>query len=389
MPEKLKIAFYSDSFLPAQDGVVSSVLNFRAELQRRGHEVYVFASGNSRTKQMVRGDDRVFVVKSLKFSKYPQYNFAVFPYLKSRKVNEINMDIIHAHTPFFMGLSALVAGKLNMIPIVGTFHTMFTEKTVINEYVSSNRLLGGMIHRAAWPYARFFYNRCNLVTAPTGTIKCMLEKNGINNTVVVPNSVDTNRFSPEVDGSELRSRLLRSGNRHMVLYVGRLSKEKQLDTLLKAMRRLKGSGIEAVIVGTGPAEHHYRSMAKRLRLDNVRFAGFARMEELPVYYASCDVFCIPSIFETQGIVSLEAMASGKPVVGADYLALSELIKDGKNGEKFAPGDSIGCARKIEKVIYNMGSYNTMRKTAAEFSIGRATDKLLNTYYKAIDNMTVS
>ncbi len=389
MSEKLKIAFYSDSFLPAQDGVVSSMLNFRSELHRRGHEVYVFASGNKSTRQIMREDDRVFVVRSIKFKKYPQYNFAVFPYFNSRKVNEISMDVIHAHTPFFMGLSALVAGKLNMIPTVGTFHTMFTEKTVINEYISSNRFVGGIAHKAAWPYARFFYNRCNVVTAPTATIKNMLADNGIGEAVVVPNSVDTNRFNPKMADPELKGRLLRRGNKHMVLYVGRLSREKQLTTLLKAMKRLRGKCVECVIVGTGPAERYYRSVAKRLHLDNVRFTGFVPRDELPKYYASSDVFCIPSIFETQGIVSLEAMASGKPVVGADYLALGELIKDGENGEKFAPGDSIACARKIEKVLYNIGSYNTMRETAAEFSIRRATDKLLNTYKKAIDAMTLS
>jgi 1,2-diacylglycerol 3-alpha-glucosyltransferase len=387
MSEKLTIAFYSDSFLPAQDGVVSSILNFRMELQRRGHDVYLFTSGNGKTRQMAGKDDKLFIAKSIKFNKYPQYNFALLPYF--RNVNEINFDVIHAHTPFFMGFSALMTSKLNMIPITGTFHTMFTEKTVIEEYVSSNRMVGSMITKYAWSYARFFYNRCNRVTAPTETIKKVLEKNGIHGADVVPNSVDIDRFSPKVDGSAVKAKLLKKKDSAIVLYVGRLSKEKQLDTLLHAMSHLKGKPIEAVIVGAGPAESYYRSMAKRLKLPNVTFAGFASNAELPGYYAASDVFCIPSIFETQGIVSLEAMACGKPVVGADFLALGELIKDGKNGEKFSPGDSVDCARKIEKVINNIGSYNTMRKTASGFSIERATDRLLNTYKKAIDRMTVS
>lgn len=389
MPEKLKIAFYSDTFLPAHDGVVTSILNFKHGLQDRGHEVYLFAAGNLRTRHLVGGEENVFIVNGISYKKYPQYNFALFPYLTSRKINEVNMDIIHAHTPFFMGFSSLVIAKLNKIPIVGTFHTMFTEKTVIDQYASSNKLVGGIVLKYAWPYARFFYNRCNLVTAPTDTIRKILAEHGIGNALVVPNSVDLEKFNPKVDGSDIRYKLLRKKGNSLVLYVGRLSREKKLETLLKAMRHLRDKNVEAVIVGTGPAERYYHLMAKKLKLNNVKFTGFVSDEELPRYYAAADAFCIPSIFETQGVVSLEAMAIGKPVIGADFLALSELIKEGKNGEKFVPGDSVNCAKKIEKVINNMGTYNTMLKTAAEFSTERATDKLLDTYKKAIDNMTLS
>jgi len=169
------------------------------------------------------------------------------------------------------------------------------------------------------------------------------------------------------------------------MYVGRLSKEKRIETLIKSARALKDENVRFVLVGTGPAYNHYLHMVDRLNLgDKIKLVGFVGNNELPKYYAACDAFCIPSTFETQGIVSLEAMACGKPVIGADYLALSDLIKNGKNGEKFRPGDANACARKIRKVLYNIDSYKGMLDTAKRYSIERTTDDLLNMYKRILN-----
>ena len=147
---------------------------------------------------------------------------------------------------------------------------------------------------------------------------------------------------------------------------------------------LKNDNFRFVIAGSGPALDYYKSMVTRYRLNNIfDFTGFIENHKLPAYYAAADAFCMPSTFETQGIVTLEAMACGKPVIGADYLALKELIINGKNGEKFKPNDHYACARKIRKVIYNIGSYKDMLNTAKEYSIERTTDKLLDAYKKII------
>ncbi len=389
MARKPVIALYSDTYLPACDGVVSSIVNFRGELLRRGYEVYLFVSGGPGRSRPHAGEDNVFVIKGMRFKRYPQYSFALFPFMASLKINEINPDVIHAHTPFFVGVSALMTARLNKIPMVGTFHTMVTDEDVIREYAASNPIVHRLLKKYAWSYARFFYTRCNTVTAPTMTMCRLLSMHGIHGAKCVPNSVDIGRFSPSVDGAQIRRKLFGDWDGATVLYVGRLSKEKKVDTMIRAMAHLRERRIRAVIVGTGPAEHYYRRIAARMHLDNVKFAGFVPNGALPGYYAAADLFCMPSTFETQGIAAIEAMASGKPVVGADHLALKELIHDGKNGEKFAPGDSSDCARKIETVINNMDSYNTMRKTAEKFSIERATDRLLEIYGMAMEGMTLS
>ncbi|HVC58452.1 MAG TPA: glycosyltransferase [Candidatus Acidoferrales bacterium] len=385
MSESMNIAFYTDTFLPAVDGVVTSIINFRNELERRGHTVYLFASGDSRTKAMTRGDKDVFVVRGTKFKKYPQYNLALFPFISPLKTRNLQIDIAHAHTPFTMGAYSLVYSRLNRIPNVGSFHTLFTSKSVIKEYTTRNRMVTKVLQKYSWPYAKFFYGKCDSVIAPSGSIKDLLVKKGIGNVSIVPNSVDTKRFNPKVSGTKIRSRVMRNERNKLVLYAGRLSKEKKLDVLIKAARRLKDSDIEFIIGGTGPAESYYRGLVARYNLQSkVRFVGFIDPELLPNFYAAADLFCIPSTFETQGIVSLEAMATGKPVVGADYLALGEMIKNGKNGEKFRPGDSRACASKISKVINNMSSYKSMLETARSYSVERTTDQLLDVYKKTID-----
>jgi 1,2-diacylglycerol 3-alpha-glucosyltransferase len=385
MSEPLCIAFYTDTFLPAVDGVVTSILNFRQELMRRGNDVYIFASGDSKTKAMIKNQKNIFVIRGMKFKSYPQYNLALFPFMSSLKLRNVKVDLFHAHTPFTMGFYALLQSRINKVPITSSFHTLFTDSAVINEYIADKRLRK-IAFKYSWPYIKFFYNKCDGVIAPSESIKTLLTSKGVSNLHVVPNSVDLKRFSPKVDGSKIRSQLVKGNKNKVVLYVGRLSKEKHLETLIKAARMLKGKNITFVICGTGPAGQHYHDMVKRMHLnEKVKFAGFISDELLPKYYAACDTFCIPSTFETQGIVSLEAMASGKPVIGADYLALRELINNGYNGEKFRPDNAQDCARKIEKVLYNEDSYKGMVETAKKYSIEKTTDNLLDAYKAVIDD----
>ncbi len=380
MRKKLKIFFYTDTFLPAIDGAVTSMLGFKKELESRGNSVIIVAAGNSRTKKMFKGRDDIIVVPSMKFKKYPQYNLALLPFMAAAKTGASDADIVHLQTPFTVGAYGMMVAKINRIPVVGSFHTMFTKRNVIMEYGVSNRITQRLLLKYAWPYAKFFYGKCNRVIAPSEAVKALLEKKDINNIDVVPNGIDIKRFNAKVDGSKLRNALIGSSDEKLVLYMGRVSKEKNISVMIRAAKLLKNKRIKFLIAGTGPALDYYISMVHRMGLEKtVKFIGFVDEKELPLYYAAADVLCMPSTFETQGIVSLEAMAVGTPVVGADYLALSEVIRNGENGEKFAPNDYRDCARKIEKVINSLGSYKKCVQTAKEYSIERVTTKLLSSY----------
>lgn len=386
--EKINIAFYSDTYLPAMDGVVNSMLNFKKELERRGHKVYIFTSGDKASKRSYSGK-RVFITTGIKFKPYPQYKIALFPYKSVMNLRDLKIDVIHAQTPFSMGLAAMTIAKLGKYPLVGTFHTMLNDRRIIDSYYPKNKMLKEFTSKYLWQYIQFFYRRCDATIVPTDAIEKFIHKNGVQNIHVVPNSVDTKVFSPRVSGSAMRKKLKIKKSEKLVLYLGRTSKEKRIEVLLKAAAMIvkKRKDVKFVIGGRGPAFEYYRNMSNRLGLSNyVKFIGFVKQEDLPALYAACDLFCMPSTFETQGIVALEAMATGKPVVGANYLALKELIKNGKNGEKFKPGDYIGCAKKIERVLNNSAKYrNRAVETAKSFSIDKATDKLLEVYQLIIQS----
>ena len=379
--DKLRVAFFSDTYLPAVDGVVTSMLNFKKELKKKGHKIFMFVAGDSAAKRKYQNDD-VFIVQGINFKPYPQYKVAVFPYMSMIKINALDIDIIHAQTPFAMGLAALMSAKILGKPIIGSYHTLVDNKDIIGSYYPKNKRIRYVAEIAARQYIKFFYNSCDCVFAPSGTIKRILEKKGIKNVYIVPNSVDIKRFNPEVSGQNIRRALKLRNSQKVILYVGRISREKKLEVLLNAAHALnmKRNDIVFVIGGHGPALEYYKRMAEKLKLDNLKFVGFIENKKLAEYYAACDVFCIPSTFETQGMVALEAMACGKPVVGADYLALKELIKNGKNGEKFKPGSHSECARKIEKVLNSSDKYtNCAIDTANEFSLERTTQRMLDLY----------
>jgi 1,2-diacylglycerol 3-alpha-glucosyltransferase len=377
------IAFYSDTYLPAMDGVVNSMLNFKRELERRGNKVYIFSSKKGMRGRGAAGASKdVFLYPGVDFKPYPQYSVAVFPYHSLLKLRSLDIDLIHAQTPFVMGFNGLMAAKLGRYPLVGSYHTMIGSKSLA-AYYPKNRMLKKFYSTYIWKYTKFFYNRCDATIAPSRVIESLLRRHDIKNTALVPNSIDTKRFSPKVDGSAMRERLGIGDGDRMVLYLGRISTEKKIEVMLRAAKsiRARRKDVSFVIGGTGPALEHYHHMAKRLGiLDSVKFLGFVGDKSLPSLYAASDALCIPSTFETQGIVSLEAMACGKPVVAADYLALHEIVENGRNGERFQAGNYIACAKKIEKVLNNCESYKKQAlSTANDFSVGKVTDRLLKVY----------
>jgi 1,2-diacylglycerol 3-alpha-glucosyltransferase len=380
--ERLNIAFYTDTYLPSMDGVVTSTINFKEELERRGHKVYIFATADGILKPRSSKKD-VFLYPGVEFRPYPQYNVALFPYNSIFKLNELKIDVVHAQTPMVMGFTALMAAKMLGCPFVGSYHTMVTNKRIVDTYYPKNRHLKKFAKISMLRYLKFFYNRCDAVIAPTKAIETMLRRSTISRISVVPNSIDTSTLNPKISGTRIRKSLGLGEKDKVILYLGRLSMEKKVEVLLNAAGTLmkKDDRIRLIIGGTGPAEGYYKSVARRLGImEKTKFIGFVDQALLPQTYAAADTVCLPSTFETQGIVLLEAMALGKPAVGADYMAIKEMIRNGKNGEKFKPGDHISCANKIEKVLNNADHYKDGAvETAMEFSRERVTDKLLDVY----------
>ncbi len=377
----MRIAFFTETYLPARDGVVSSILSFRRELERAGHQVYVFCPGTPKIKRE-NTDPAVFYHTAARFPPYPQYSVALFPFLSQRKVRSLGIDIVHSHGPGPMGIAAWMAARSSRKPLVCSFHTMIPEAL---GYIGARGKLKGITKKVAWGLLRNYYDRCDAVVAPSGPMGEVLTKRGFKRVVVVPNGVDLERFKPGVSGERVKRKHGISKKR-VVLYVGRLAKEKNIDLLVRSALLILEERPDTafLVVGTGPEEKNLKQLVNRSGLGGAFvFAGFVPDAELPAYYGAADLLAFPSTFETQGMVALEAMAAGKPVVAAAHPVLAEIVRPGVNGELFALNPD-SCAHAVLTALAKPRKYaKGARKTASRFSSKQVTNKLVKLYERLL------
>jgi len=370
---------FTDSYYPAVDGAVVSLSITSKALREMGHEVVVFAPSSPDGR--VNGiDDRVIWLPARRFGSYPDYRVPVYPSAIVSVVRKEAPDIIHSHGISFAGIQALIASRQTGIRNVLTYHTMVTEAA--GYYYPPIMPLDVMI-RLAWIYQRSFLHRPHAVIVPTRAIRDELVSHGIRakRWEIIPTGVDCKRFSPENRDSKLFDRYQLNGKK-VVLTVGRLAKEKNIDLIIRGFAELTKlrDDVSLVITGKGPAEQNLRSLVAKLGLeDKVRFTGFVPDSELPKFYASCDAFVIASRFETQCLVALEAMASGCRVAGINFRAIPEIIKDRVNGYLF-DDTPLSLAKALDMAIDDRDKVSSAaRKTAEEYCIEKCTARLVDLY----------
>lgn len=253
-----------------------------------------------------------------------------------------DVDLVHAHTAFALGLAAYRLARRIDVPIVASYHTPTGEYT---EYVTDSDRVAGALSRVTESYERWYFDRVDMVLVPSEPARnFLIDEVGVSTPVrIVSNGVDTDRFRP-IDAGEFRERYDLEGT--VIGYTGRHGYEKQLGDLIDA-----ASGLDATVVfgGDGPAREDLEARAAENDAD-VRFLGFLDREEMAAFYSALDVFAFPSPVETQGLVALEAYACGTPVVGADAGALSSTIDDGVTGYHFETGDVEGFRTKLRQAV---------------------------------------
>ncbi len=376
----MRIAYYSETYLPTMDGVVKSMIEFRKQLETYGHEVYIFAPGSRETIQS-NTDPRVFYYNSITFTPYPSYRLALNPWPSQEIIQSKKIDIIHSQTMGPMGYGARDIAKKKKLPFIGSFHTLIPYAT---HYISKRKDIQDVAKDIAWKYLRWYYGSCDVTIVPSNTIKDLIEKEGFKNVKVVENGIT---LEPYINAIKDRSGFNLSEEDFIFLFVGRIVKEKNLEVLIRASKKIVKEipNAKFVIAGKGPEENYYKDLvAKEEVQDLFRFLGFVPDSKIYSLYKSADIFIFPSKFETQGLSGIEAMASGLPVVGADYLAISEIIKNDYNGILFDPDDEDDLVDKILKCIKNKKKYSKNAfESAQKFSIETTTTKLLDIYYHTI------
>jgi glycosyltransferase involved in cell wall biosynthesis len=338
----MEIAFFTESYLPTQDGVAHVVSSLARELDKLGHRLRVYTTNpvvGAPTRKVEEDGISVVRTRSLPVPLYQQYRWALFPFssLRGERFGE-DVDVVHVHTPGIMGSAGFLASRRWDKPLVGTFHT---NVWAMRDSFSSN-LLVALFFRAAWWYTLGTYWRCDVATAPTDSARRMLEehvrKPFARPVEVVPNGIEVDRFRPGIERPDWRVRCGLPGE-PLITYLGRLTADKGIHRFLDAIADLADRrDFSAIVAGTGPEEPAVRARLAaddRLR-QRVRYVGPVAEEEKPALLAQTDLFVLPSTSDTSSIALLEAMSSGAACVVSRIGGPGEMIDDNATGRLFDP-----------------------------------------------------
>lgn len=383
----MRIGIFTDSYLPYTSGVVRSIQTFTEELTRLGHEVYIFAPSYKNCSS----ESRVFRFASIPSPTNRDFTLALPFSLKLRPtIKQLNLDLIHVHSPFLLGrLGARYARKID-VPLVFTYHTLYEQYVHYVPFAQSvskdiAQIAQTVSKDLAQKVSRDFCNLCDLVITPTRIVADYLQEIGVKTDLkIVPTGIKTAEYK-KGDSKWLQKQYNISPGDKVLLFVGRLGQEKNIPFLLESLRIVKNNYNDTVlvIVGGGPEEEDLKNMVVDLGLaDSVVFTGTLTPRDVIDCYAGSSVFVFSSVSETQGIVIAEAKAAGLPVVAVRAYGVSEMVEDGADGfltdldpNHFA--DKIITLLKDEPLRQDMGK--TAAANALRLDSANCTSMLLDCY----------
>lgn len=375
----MNIGIFTCNYRPLINGLSTSIDRFAHEFRLLGHRVYLFAP--QYPGYHVK-EDGVFRFPSLRVPTHHSYVLPIpFSPRIRRIIPHLGLDLIHAQHPFLLGPYSLRLARDLGIPLVFTHHTLY------EKYAHYVPFFQGITERLAISWAVGFANRADLVIAPTKGVKRLLENQGVKSRLeVVPTGV---YLSKGGDPLTVRHRFGISSDYLVCLYLGRLAREKDLVFLLRAFRRIAEGEEKAILllVGEGDERRHLFRLARDLGIQTrVIFAGPCPQEEAHIYYEGADLFLFPSLSEAQGLVVLEAMACGTPVVARPSLAIEEFLEDGRGG--LLTGDDLeSFADKALLLLKDQGLRYCLslqaREMASRFSAQACASKMLSLYEELV------
>jgi glycosyltransferase involved in cell wall biosynthesis len=348
----MRILIASDLHWPTINGIATFGQNLAHGLAAVGHDVVVIAPSQTGTSyEEIDRNHRVVRTRSVVFSPYQNLRISVSPKREIAQIVEaFGPDVIHVQTPLGIGLGAIAAARKCDVPLVATNHSM-SENFIDN--IKPLAPLAKPTDAVLRRYGRWFYLHADHVTMPTQAAMNMLKPDDFRKpTSVISNGIDLSRFHPGEAPEDLRERFGIPQHVPVVLYVGRLDAEKHLSVLVRAARKmLEGGAFHLVIVGIGIDRDHLEHLTNDLDIqEHVTFTGRVDEEDKPGFFRMATVFAMPSPAELQSISTLEAMASGLPVVAVDAGALGELCEDGHNGLLFDLDDTDGLGRGLARIL---------------------------------------
>lgn len=398
----MRVALFTDTFYPKIDGVVVSITSLIERLAPRGFRFLVFCPDyHMAVRHTFPAGTTIVPLPSLPLPHYRDFRF-VFPFIGRcrRESEDFGAELVHIHSYANLGfVGAEVARRLG-VPLLGTYHTLAAEFT---RYLSPVTILGldrllshlpvsrstlprnrwNPVKHAIWHETIRLFNRCDAVIAPSKLTARELHDRGLRAPLYsISNGIDLSHFPHKPRG--------RWGTR--LIHVGRISFEKRVDIVIQAFARIQRELSDATltIVGNGPALTGLRVLAEKLGVSgSVRFVGFVAHDELAPVYQGHDLFLTASPMETQGVVLLESMSCGLPVIGIDRGAIPDLVRDDFNGYVVGMPHAATMARKAVELLSDRELLKRLSRgafaTVAEHDSGTTTARIERLYRELADS----
>lgn len=324
----MKVGIFTDSYKPYTSGVVTSIATFKEELIKLGHEVYIFAPSYPDYDDKEAGVYRYFSMTS---PTNPDFALAIPLYPGMHMLlNKLDLDIIHVHSPFTMGRVGMHWANRQHVPLLFTYHTLY------DQYAHYVPVAQELVKEMALRFSNNFCNQCDHIVVPSKDIQRLLHSYEISTPItVIPTGVPLQKFQRPRE-NWLRNKYNIPPENKILLFVGRLTREKNLEYLIKAFTLVKKEMANTTLVLTaqGPLEDELKQLTKDLgmKLDiDVIFTGAQPFDTLVDIYYSSDLFVFSSMTETQGLVLIEAMAAGLPVVALRASGVQDMVDNGIDG----------------------------------------------------------
>ncbi len=380
----MRIAFFTNCYKPLINGVVSSIISLREAYQKKGHQVYIFAP---RVEGYIDEEENIFRYHSVNLTTKVKYPIAIPMSIKaSRVIKQFNPNIIHIHHPFILSMPAIMYATRLKIPKILTIHTQYERYA---HYISpiprivTNEAIRRIIFNLA--------DKIDVITTPSQSMKILISLYKVKKEiVVVPNAINLSEFQKQ-DKEKIQS-LKKQFNLNktdvVMVYVGRISREKNIDKIISAMGITNKKGIrnmKLLLVGDGPAKKQLQHQIESLGLEKlVTMVGAINSDLVKYYYQLSDLFIFASTSETFGMVIVEALATGIPVLAIKGPGIVDIITDGFDGI-LVEDDVFQFAQGLEKLIIDEDLRRRLAqgalKTAQLYSADAVSEQMLSLYQK--------
>ncbi len=371
----MKIALFTETFLPKIDGIVTRLKYTVEYLVKLGHEVLVFCPDGGLTEH---AGAKIFGVSGFPLPLYPELKLALPRPSIGSALEEFAPDVIHVVNPAVLGLAGLFYAKAMKIPLMASYHTH------LPKYLHHYGL--GFLEGTMWELIKTAHNNAALNLCTSTAMIDELREHGVQRLDLWQRGVDTVQFHPKFQNRVMRERLSQGHpDAPLLLYVGRLSAEKEIQRILPVLEAIPNSRL--ALVGDGP----YRSELERLfASSHTNFVGYLRGDDLAAAFASSDAFLFTSRTETLGLVLLEAMAAGCPVVAANSGGIPDIVTNGRNGFLFVPEDERGLITATEHLLAQTqgGALRREARLEAERWSWEAATRQLTDYYRHVITVAV-